>query len=595
MDIDPSALCTACSSDLAKFFSSRSYLNLSPEEKGTKVAAAFNLQQSLVAKHGPETVTTEQNDRAYAKWTKANEKCATWQPPEKGADEIDELLWGELKEAVRRFFWKTGDDAVIPSLEACAIRGAHGPGASNGVEGSSTYEKSYVGGWTATSEVLWQSYRNAYSQLPEYWRAVDYGTRVGGEFITLNKSQVFFVPKNADISRLAATEPSLNMFMQKGASSLLEDRLVRHFGISLEVQPERNRRLAQLGSIDGSFATIDLSSASDSLSHGLVKSLLPRGVYDVLARLRTPYMAVGQELVKLNMFSTMGNGFTFSLQTVLFACIVDAAYKVSGLRLRKGVSFRQMPSEPTIDQCANFAVFGDDIIVVKRAFPLVKRLLELCGCTLNSKKTFVEGPFRESCGGDYYLGSPIRGVYIKLLGTHNHVYHAVNSLVNWSVEHGIPLRGLVRLLLASIPVRERLYVPPHEQTDAGLHVPLEFFRWPGYNSPCKGDPDLGHRFVYKASIPKVKRVRIRWMDILPGIALIRLEGDKTRGRGLVMNEAGLYQCLLSGHVAKGGWAARQQTPAFRTVRKVTPNWCHRPGASLDWMGRWVTTALDHII
>jgi hypothetical protein len=84
----------------------------------------------------------------------------------------------------------------------------------------------------------------------------------------------------------------------------------------------------------------------------------------------------------------MGNGFCFPLETLLFtvACVAVGAGK------------------PGID----FTVYGDDIIVRKQYFEPLLQLLRYMGFTANTDKTFSMGPFRESCGADWFGGVDVR-------------------------------------------------------------------------------------------------------------------------------------------------------------------------------------------
>jgi len=53
-------------------------------------------------------------------------------------------------------------------------------------------------------------------------------------------------------------------------------------------------------------------------------------------------------------------------------------------------------------------VYGDDIIVRKSVYEPLIELLAYLGFTTNSRKTFSSGPFRESCGADWYEGKDVR-------------------------------------------------------------------------------------------------------------------------------------------------------------------------------------------
>lgn len=91
----------------------------------------------------------------------------------------------------------------------------------------------------------------------------------------IDGSKVAFVPKDAKTSRTICIEPHLNIYFQKGVGTYLK-RLLKRRGVDLrkEGQP-RNQWLARLASRTGYLATIDLSSASDTVSRELVWDLLP--------------------------------------------------------------------------------------------------------------------------------------------------------------------------------------------------------------------------------------------------------------------------------------------------------------------------------
>jgi len=243
------------------------------------------------------------------------------------------------------------------------------------------------------------------------------------------------------------------MYYQLGFGRILEQRLL-HWGINLRTQPKLNRELAYQGSISGEYSTIDLSSASDSLSVGVLRQILPPQFMRWLMLLRTPSVELPSgDKLRLNMISTMGNGFTFPLETTIFSAVVRAVIKVSG-------------DKPT---AGTWSVFGDDIILRTKYTPDCLRLLDLLGFTVNSSKTFVEGPFRESCGRDYYRGVDVRGVYIKSLKSPQDRYVAINKLNDWTATTGISLPSAVQYLLKSV---KRALVSPFEGLDAGIQVPI---------------------------------------------------------------------------------------------------------------------------
>lgn len=201
-------------------------------------------------------------------------------------------------------------------------------------------------------------------------------------------NKITFVPKTAMVDRTIAIEPLGNSFIQKGVDTYMKERMKR-VGLDLRFQ-EPNQVLARVGSIDGSFATIDLSSASDTISIGIVKRLLPPNWFDLLNCIRSPSYKLEDGITRrYSKFSSMGNGFTFPLETLIFASFVKAV-------------------RPDYKEGVDFRVYGDDIIVRTEGFEDVIRLLTSTGFTPNLKKTFSEGFFRESCGADWFRGVDVR-------------------------------------------------------------------------------------------------------------------------------------------------------------------------------------------
>lgn len=207
-----------------------------------------------------------------------------------------------------------------------------------------------------------------------------------------------FVPKSYKTYRSIVVEPSLNGIIQKGIGRLLKNKM-RNVGVNLRDQTI-NQKLAKAGSEDGSLATIDLSMASDTLSYGLVLDLLPPLWFDFLNQTRTGTVqyrksAKRRDLYYLQKFSSMGNGFTFELESMIFWALSYACVDFLGIQDKR------------------LHVFGDDIIVPSDACLLLRDVLVHCGFVINTDKSFWEGNFRESCGADYLFGNDIRPFYLR--------------------------------------------------------------------------------------------------------------------------------------------------------------------------------------
>lgn len=213
-------------------------------------------------------------------------------------------------------------------------------------------------------------------------------------------NQITTVSKSAVIDRTIAIEPTLNVFLQLGVDGFIRQRLKR-FGVNLDSQ-WKNQRMARVGSSTQDYATLDLAAASDSISLGLCKSVLPSAWYDYLVDLRSPMGSVGGETISYSKISSMGNGYTFALESLIFAAITSAVLKID-------LGIRHLHNDA--------AVYGDDIIVPTECVPHMIEGLDLCGFKLNTDKSFTEGFVRESCGADWYHGMPVRPISMTTLPT----------------------------------------------------------------------------------------------------------------------------------------------------------------------------------
>ncbi len=268
-------------------------------------------------------------------------------------------------------------------------------------------------------------------------------------------SKLSTVPKNEENNRTIAIEPLGNMCLQLAAGRYLEEAL-RRIGLSISEQQPLNKALARVGSVEGHIATIDLSSASDRIHPEVVRLLFPPEWYRLLMSLRSPMTEVDGVFVDLHMISTMGNGFTFPLMTLVILSLVYAN------RVALGGSDRCF-----IDWSCT-AVYGDDIIVPVTEYDSLCVMLEESGLLVNRDKSFATGTFRESCGGDFDRGVDITPFYVKELATESDVYVALNSVLDWSCRHR-PLWNSMRYLRSLLKQRV-LLVPEYENPDSGIRL-----------------------------------------------------------------------------------------------------------------------------
>lgn len=264
------------------------------------------------------------------------------------------------------------------------------------------------------------------------WRETAWGRRwpSGVELPVVRGNRWWSVPKNASTDRSIGIEPTLNVFFQLGYGSVLKhhlsrqgfllrpsrDWLDRRSGID---SSEIHRALAQRASVDDSLATIDLSSASDTVSRAVVELFLPHEWFQALSALRSPYTLMPDgSSYRLEKFSSMGNGYTFELETLIFSAVASVFADTCGYQLTVG---------------NDFSVFGDDIIIPSHLAKDLVKIYSFLGFIVNKEKTFTSGPFRESCGGDFFSGVDVRPIQIDKVpespadwfSFHNKVYRLV--------------------------------------------------------------------------------------------------------------------------------------------------------------------------
>lgn len=413
MDFDPDKLQALLEQDL------------SVPLTGLAAFRANSLKKSLLKKYVPKEKTSELSSTALLAFKALNAKVMTFSLDEAFSTSD---IFREWKRVIDVALHSGKDQAPRYSLASCFANGMCGPGASVGSPNNLFFTKMFDCSITTTSKFLYDHYHHC---LNPRWRRAEEYRLIDHKVKVVPGSKMSTVPKDRTKDRTICTEPILNMFYQLGMKTQIESVLLDRFSIDLSTMPDINKNLARLSSIDGSLATIDLKDASDSISLELCHALLPPKFMQLLMYIRSPRAHVGKDLVDLAMISTMGNGFTFALMTLLFVSLVRAIYNLNDVTYKIG---------------SNVGVFGDDIIIASEFAEVLITSLERAGLVVNLDKSFTTGFFRESCGGDYYHGHNVRGVYIKKMSHETHVYSAFNRLHLWSLANGIRLEAILQYL-----------------------------------------------------------------------------------------------------------------------------------------------------
>lgn len=243
---------------------------------------------------------------------------------------------------------------------------------------------------------------------------------VPSKLLVVAGNRVTTVPKNWRKRRIIAIEPDWNMFYQKGVGAMIRRRLQRWKQLLPDAQ-ERNRASACYGSATGRRATLDISGASDNVALLLVRALLSDEWFKVLYDLRSHSGTIGKGKRAYSLtyekISSMGNGDTFELETLIFLGLTLAA--------------------SSKENWSDVSVYGDDIICNTQDVEAVTALLNECGFTLNADKSFSRGPFRESCGGHYWYGEDVTPFYLKHHPKHvGDIINLANGIYNSQRQRG---------------------------------------------------------------------------------------------------------------------------------------------------------------
>jgi hypothetical protein len=287
----------------------------------------------------------------------------------------------------------------------------------------------------------------AESSFPSSYHAVhneDRDNLTEIKYLTCEQEQpvrVVQVPKTLKTPRTISVEPSYMMLMQQSiAKPLMVYLESKRFGFkSIRFSDQSvNNRLARLGSIDGSLATIDLKDASDMVDLDLVREIF-RGPCPTFLSLiedcrTTRAKLPGGTIIPLRKFASMGSAMCFPIESMVFFTIVMyTLVKSSG----------KVPSRALLQKLSKrVAIYGDDIIVDSSMAPDVMASLEDFGLRVNRDKSFHTGLFRESCGGDYYKGVDVTPVYVRQWDESGTLRQASHKVAYVALSNTFYMKGL---------------------------------------------------------------------------------------------------------------------------------------------------------
>lgn len=355
--------------------------------------------------------SVDARDVAKRKFLEAEELCretnSLFKLRREGLIEFEPRVERVIRRAQQKISDVLGCD--VPQLSQLRMR--FGPGATSTLPKRNASARAKLGEALTCSVELFPLANRVMREAPG-WRELHVLPGHENPDYVIACGKVQFVPKSVKEHRAIMVEPLLNTYVQAGQGSWLSGKL-RDCGVDIRDQT-RNQRLARKGSIDGSLSTVDLSSASDTISLELVYELLGVDFAHWLRYARTGAASLDGTVLQLAKFSSMGNGYTFPLETLIFYALAYASAREMGL------------------STSDVNAYGDDIIIPSGATDLLYSVLRALGFVVNEKKSYSSGPFRESCGADYFKGQDIRPLYLKgsegqvlvmdLFRIHNHYY-----------------------------------------------------------------------------------------------------------------------------------------------------------------------------
>lgn len=218
-------------------------------------------------------------------------------------------------------------------------------------------------------------------------------------------SEIKGVPKDHESLRIIAEEFALNGFLGQAVAGYMEDRLRSNKKVWKIIERRYTRKdqtnnqgAAVQGSSFGALATIDLSSASDSISRELLRLIDPEGAYLTMMSVASTSCKVGSRLYDEHMAFTSGTGLTSINESIVFLIVCYTCEKV----------FYRW----THQRCRSSWIYNDDLVVDTRIYDMVCDVLHECGFIVNGGKSFGAGTlYRESCGIESYGGYHFSHVY----------------------------------------------------------------------------------------------------------------------------------------------------------------------------------------
>jgi len=416
-------------------------------------------------------------------------------------------------------------------LEACFAQwvqdpfGRHGPGAV--AEGEEGFQK-----W------MFRTLPGINSKLFEYQPGIPVTDVSQASGYTLDVSCLCVVPKDFRGHRLICIEPKERMFAQQGLMQVIYQHAKVHPLVRASID-FTNQQKSISRSRNLRYSTIDLKDASDLVSKSLARLLLPKHIFALLTRYRSPHILAGSQVLEnYETFLTMGNALCFPMETLIFwslsmASMIFTDYGDDPSRFEdSGIfeSFRRDTFDLYLKYARRIRVFGDDIIVPNDYAQSVCTTLEEAGLVVNHSKSCLNSLVRESCGSWWFDQVDVRitkFAYHKLSNTRVWISWAANARELFGCGFHNTANAILGLMAAMHPVpygtcglpghMEISELVRYNETLQRVEVRMPTIRWDGRGARLAGLPGLYAWFTQQATSglfqpDSVKGVEWSWVD-----------------------------------------------------------------------------------
>jgi hypothetical protein len=280
----------------------------------------------------------------------------------------------------------------------------HGPGAV--ATGEKQWEKFYFKRCFRKLDRVYSFAEYFYLNLNHLCDEVSLYHPAMDDYVEEARAKACAVPKDSRGPRLISEEPLEIQWIQQGLKGAIVKAITSKRSpacgyVNFDNQ-EINRNLALMHSRgDSDFVTLDLSDASDRVSLWLVEKLFPKRIFEALYASRSEStMLPDGRTIKLNKFAPMGSAVCFPVEALVFWSISVGVL----VNIRHCGDLYKLPP---------VYVYGDDIIMRKQDYDLVRPTFEKLKLRFSEGKCCTGRFFRESCGCDAFKGKDVTPVRIS--------------------------------------------------------------------------------------------------------------------------------------------------------------------------------------